>query len=147
MIYAYGTATSQPEDGPFVVDDTTTVVVTDDNDIKIVQRKMSKHSPGSTLAIVGVTVTDPDALARAIFQAQLVQAERRMHDDRPMTPDHRKAIFAALRDTYDDLTRERRLSILSAIVQRPVLSLSTGPHVPMPLTRAEASHVLDVLNA
>jgi len=128
------------DDLPIHVDDATSVTLNADNDIQIRQQ----NGAGQRL---GIMVRDVDALTRALDRAQLIQAERFANDTRPMTDDHRKAIFAALRDVHGTISRQRRLGIISAIVRRPVLSLSTQPSIPMPLTRAEATHVLDVLNA
>jgi len=129
------------DDLPIHVDDSTRVTLDADNSI-VIRQERSSTFPGAL-----VTVTDVDALTRALTQAQLVQAERFANDTRPMTDDHRRAIFAALFGVHGTISRQRRLGIISAIVRRPVLSLSTQPGVPMPLTRAEATHVLDVLNA
>ena len=130
-------ADRQMDDLPIYVDDTTSVhLASDDYTIVLAQ--------GSNI----VRVPDPYALTGALTKALLVQAERQAMDDRPMTSDHRKAIFAGLREVYGkDISRERRLAIISAIVGREVVSLSVDHWNPVPLTRAEASHVLDVLNA
>lgn len=138
-LYVY-TLGHTAEDLPVNVDDNTRVTLSDNNGILIEQDRWQGE--------VTVSVPDVDALTRALTQVQLVQAERQATDDRPMTDDHRKAIFAGLREVYGkDISRDRRLAIISSIVRREVVSLSVDHWNPVPLTRAEASHVLDVLNA
>ena len=144
-LYVY-TMDRTAEDLPIHVDDSTSVTLNDDNEIVVKQ-----HGPAGYVEN-RITVADVDALTRALTQAQLVQAERQAMDGRPMTDDMRKAIFAALNDRYGrDIIRERRLAIVSAILSTPgnpreVVTLSTNPRY-VDLTRADASHVLDVLNA
>lgn len=106
----------------------------------------------------GYSSTILDAAARALEDANfhldsaVVQemADKYNHadDDLPMTPEHRKAVFAVLAERYGrNISRQRRLDIASKIVERPVLTFSTLPSVPMPVTRKEAGRILDVLTA
>jgi hypothetical protein len=127
----------QTDELPIRVDDITTVTLDINDDIVITQDYGTFKER--------VTVTDIEALTRAITQVQLIQAEREAMDDQPMTDDYRKAIFAGLRELFGATDRERRLRIVSAIVGREVSSLSVGASDP--LTRAEASRVLDLLKA
>ncbi len=141
MTYFY-TLAKPDDDLPIHVDDTTVVHLTADDYEIVISQDMST-----------VVVRDVEALTRALTQVQIIQAERQAMDDRPMTDDMRKAIFAGLAGLYGKSVntpaqRQRRLSIISAIVGRKVETLSTANTVMYDvLTRAEASHVLDVLNA
>jgi hypothetical protein len=126
---------------PINVDDTTTVHLRAEDYAIVIVQETGAYYGGHTK----VTVHDVDALTKALTQAQLVQAERQAMDDRPLTDDMRKAIFAGLRDADLSTEQAARLRFISKVVQRKVPSISERH--PETLTRAEARHVIDVLDS
>ena len=89
------------DDLPVHVDDTTTVRLSNDNEIVISQG----DRPGySTFHVI---VRDVNALTRALSQAQLVQAERQAMRDESALIDAttRSALFAALAEVYPGISR------------------------------------------
>jgi hypothetical protein len=113
---------------------------------------LENGNPGRTS--LRFVISDVDLTNMALREIQQIQNEKiamreaEARSDEPMTDEHRKAIFAGLKEVYGVVSRQRRLSIISAIVGRKVETLSTAnPVMYDVLTRAEASHVLDVLNA
>ena len=138
-------ARQMDDDLPVYVDDTTTVRLSNDNEIVISQG----DRPGySTFHVI---VHDVNALTRALTQAQLVQAERQAMADESALIDAttRSALFAALSEVYPGISKDRtrRLAKLNLLAGRskddPITSLSDRY---CDMTNGDARRVFDMLN-
>ena len=133
------------DDLPVHVDDTTTVRLSNDNEIVISQGVRPGYST------FHVIVRDVNALTRALNQAQLVQAERQAMADESTLIDAttRSALFAALTEVYPGISKDRtrRLSKLNLLAGRPkddpITSLSDRY---CDMTNGDARRVFDMLD-
>ena len=139
-------ATRQMDDDlPVHVDDTTTVRLSNDNEIVISQGVRPGYSTSH------ITVYDVNALTRALTQAQLVQAEREaMRDDSALIDSTtRSALFASLSEVYPGINKDRtrRLAKLNLLAGRPkddpITSLSDRY---CDITNGDARRVFDMLD-
>ena len=133
------------DDLPVHVDDTTTVRLSNDNEIVISQGVRPGYSTHH------IIVRDVFALTRALNQAQLVQAERQAMADESALIDAttRSALFAALSEVYPGITRDRtrRLDKLNLLAGRPKDDLITSlSNRYCDMTNGDARRVFDMLD-
>ena len=133
------------DDLPVHVDDTTTVRLSNDNEIVISQGVRPGYSTHH------IIVRDVFALTKALTQAQLVtgRARRNARRKRADRRHHPQRLFAALSEVYPGINKDRtrRLAKLNLFAGRPkddpITSLSDRY---CDMTNGDARRVFDMLN-